>query len=113
LNYKEMMIGQANFLGKSSLHAYTIGVITAIIADKSYTADEKVSAVSAALGAINEVWDDKSLPYDYADVKKAPLPEEVPKEILHPDCIVNVTKVQSFLEPWYLERILRDGGGMK
>ena len=99
MNYKEMMIGQANFLGKSSLHAYTIGVITAIIADKSYTADEKVSAVSAALEAKTEAWDDESLPYDYTDAKKAPLPEEAPQEISHPDCVINVTKAQSLLEP--------------
>ena len=113
MNYKEMMIKQAKFLGKSSLSAYAIGVITAIIDDKSYTSDEKVSAVSAALEAKNEAWNDKSLPHDYADAKKAPLPEGAEEEISHPDYIVNVTKVQSFLEPWYLERILRDGGGMK
>jgi len=113
LNYKEMMIGQANFLGKSSLHAYTIGVITAIIADKSYSADEKVSAVSAALEAKNEAWNDKSLPHDYADAKKAPLSEGAEEEICHPDYIVNVTPAQSLLEPWYLEQILEERGVRK
>jgi len=110
LNYKEMMINQANFLGKSSLPAYTIGVITAIIDDKSYTTDEKVSAVSAALEAKNEAWDDRSLPHDYTDVKKALLLTEAPQEISHPKCVINVTKVQSLLEPWYLEQVLREKG---
>ena len=75
--------------------------------------------------------------------EKAPLPEEAPKEILHPDCIINpsetedplfelapfihpgmskvlhpdciinVTKAQSLLEPWYVEQILEERGVRK
>ena len=44
-------------------------------------------------------------------MKKAPTSIEAPKEILHPDCIVNVTKVQSLLEPWYVEQILDERMG--
>ena len=113
MNYKEMMINQAKSQGRISLHPYTIGVITAIIADKSYTADEKVSAVSLALEGMYEAWYDKSLPHDYTDVKKPSTAMESDKKINHLDCTVNVTKVQSLLEPWYLEQVLRDGGGMK
>ena len=45
--------------------------------------------------------------------KKPLLQTEAVEEINHLDCTVNVTKVQSLLEPWYVEQILRDGGGMK
>ena len=38
---------------------------------------------------------------------------EAPKEILHPDCMINVTKVQSLLDPWYLEQILREKGSKR
>lgn len=46
-------------------------------------------------------------------MKKSPTAMEDPREILHPDCVTNVTKKQSSLKPWYLKQILRDGGGMK
>ena len=38
-------------------------------------------------------------------MKKAPAQTEAPKEICHPQCIVNVTKAQSLLDPWYVEKI--------
>ena len=41
-------------------------------------------------------------------MKKAPAPTEVPKEINHPKCIINVTKVESLLDPWYLEQIAEE-----
>ena len=35
-------------------------------------------------------------------------PTESPREISHPDCTINVTKVESLLEPWTLEQITRN-----
>ena len=46
-------------------------------------------------------------------MKKPSTAMESDKKINHPKCMLNVTKVQSLLEPWYVEQILRDGGGMK
>ena len=36
-------------------------------------------------------------------------PTESPREISHPDCTINVTKVESLLEPWYVEKIMTGG----
>ena len=108
MNYKEMMINQAKFQGRLSLHPFTIGVITSII---NYgNVDEELNNISLALEGMNEAWDDKSLPWDYADAKRPLLQTEAEEEILHPKCTVNVAKVQSLLDPWYVERILREKG---
>ena len=109
MNYKEMMVNQAKSQGRISLHPFTIGVITTII---SYgNPGEKVSDISLALKGMYEAWDDKSLPHDYTDVKKPSTAMESDKEINHPKCTINVAKVESLLEPWYLEQVLREKGG--
>ena len=96
MNYKEMMVKQAKSQGKLSLHSYAIGVITSIV-ECSYNADEKVSDISLAIEGMDEAWDDKSLPWDYEDVKKA-LPQTEPtKEINHLDCTIDLAKVESFV----------------
>ena len=41
-------------------------------------------------------------------LEKPSAPTESPKEISHPDCTINVTKVESLLEPWTLEQITRN-----
>ena len=46
-------------------------------------------------------------------MKKAPAPTEAVEKINHPKHTINVSKVESLLEPWYVEQVLRDGGGMK
>jgi DNA modification methylase len=74
--------------------------------------DEELNDISLALEGMHEAWDDKSLPWDYAGVKKAPLPEESPKKNSHLDCTIDLVRVESFLDPRYLEQILRDGGGL-
>ena len=107
MNYKEMMINQAKSQGRISLHPYTIGVITSII-KCNYAPVDKVNGISLALEGMNEAWNDKSLPHDYTDVKKPSTAMESDKKINHPKCMLNVTKVQSLLEPWYLEQILRE-----
>src|SRR5665648_559255 len=74
------MINQAKSQGRLSLHPYTIGVITSIV-ECNYAPVDKVNGISLALEGMNKAWNDKSLPRDYADAKKAPLSEEAPKEI--------------------------------
>ena len=41
-------------------------------------------------------------------MKKAPTSIEAVEKVIHPQCIVNVTKVQSLLDPWYLEQIIEE-----
>ena len=41
-------------------------------------------------------------------MKKTPTSIEAVEKVIHPKCTVNVTKVQSLLEPWYLEQILEE-----
>ena len=94
--------------GLCHMNAFAIGVITSIVRDCSRTPDEKVLEIIGTLSDMNEVWDDESIPDGYLDTKKAPIAVEAPKETIQPQCIVNVTKVQSLLEPWYLEQILRE-----
>jgi hypothetical protein len=38
-------------------------------------------------------------------MKKSPTAMEDPREIIHPDCMTNVTKKQSKLKPWLVEQI--------
>jgi len=45
--------------------------------------------------------------------KKPLLQTEAVEETVHPQCIVNVTKVQSLLEPWYVEQIFEERGVRK
>ena len=107
MNYKEMMINQAKSQGRISLHPYTIGVIRSII-KWDYNPDEKVNDISLALEGMYEAWNDKSLPHDYTDVKKPLLQTEAGEEITHPKCTINVAKVESLLDPWYLEQIAEE-----
>jgi len=45
----------------------------------------------------------------YMPQKEKPLLQtEAVEETVHPQCIVNVTKVQSLLEPWYVEQIFEE-----
>ena len=69
MNYKEMMIGQAKSQGRSSLNAYTIGVITAIV-NNGNAGPSELNDIALALEAMDEAWDDKSLPWDYEDAKE-------------------------------------------
>ena len=85
---------------KSEMNSLVIGEIESIMGDLSTNADSKVLEVARALDCLNKAW----------DAKKALLQAEPEEKILHPQCIVNVTKVQSLLEPWYLEQIIREKG---
>ena len=108
MNYKEMMINQAKAQGRISLHPFAFGVIASILNNGNSNADEKLNNVFLVREGMYEAWDDRSLPWDVTDTKKAPLPEEAPQELCHSDCIINITKAQSLLEPWYVEQILEE-----
>ena len=110
MNRKKWLIDVAQTDGRKYLHGYCIGVIDAIIESSNTSSKNKVIEIARTLKDLRQVFSNEFLPWDVTDVKKTPLPEEAPKEICHPDCIVNVTKVQSLLEPWYLEQILREKG---
>ena len=99
MNYKEMMINQAKSQGRTSLHPYTIGVITSIV-ECNYNPGEKVNAISLALEGMNEAWNDKSLPWDYADAKKLP----APTESVEKDTLLNG------ITEWTIEEIMRREG---
>ena len=101
------MINQARSQGRMSLCPYTVGVIRSIV-KWDYNPDKKVNDISLALEGMYEAWNDKSLPYDYVDVKKPLLQTEAGEEITHPKCTINVAKVESSLEPWFVEKILKD-----
>ena len=108
MNRKKWLIEVAQTSGRKCLHGYCIGVIDAIVGDLSTSSKNKVIEIARTLKDLRDVFDDDSLPWDVKDVKKSPTAMEDPKEILHPDCMTNVTKKQSFLEPWYVERISRE-----
>ena len=88
---------------KADMNSCAIGIIRVITEERNTAASAKLIEIASTLKDLEEAW----------NAKKAPALTEGPKKINHLDCTVNVTKVQSLLEPWYLERILRDGGGMK
>ena len=83
---------------KAEMNSLVIGEIEAITGDLSINADAKVLEVVRALDCLNKAW----------GAKKALLQAEPEEEICHPDCMINVTKVQSLLDPWYLEQIIEE-----
>jgi hypothetical protein len=89
-----------NLETKADMNSCAIGIIGKIMDEKGTHSQEKVSQIAITLRGLKAAW----------NAKKTPAVTEVEGKILHPDCIVNVTKKQSFLEPWYLERIMREKG---
>ena len=110
---KPWMVEVAKDCGRKYLNDLTIGIIREIVKESNTPTAVKLAEIERTLKDLDEIYHDKSFSYDVTDVKKAPALTEAVKKINHLDCTVNVTKVQSLLEPWYLEQILRDGGGMK
>ena len=88
---------------KADMNSCAIGIIGEIMGGRHTHSREKVRQITITLRALEEAW----------NAKKAPTAIEAPRETIQPQCIVNVTKVQSLLEPWYLEQILREKGGRK
>ena len=83
---------------KSEMNAYVIREIESTMGEIHTTAALKVDRIARALIGLEHAW----------NVKKPLLQTEAEEEICHPDCMINVTKVQSLLDPWYLEQILKD-----
>ena len=87
---------------KEQMNSCAIGIIGEIMGEESTIAHRKLFKIARTLEALEEAW----------NAKNPLLLTEGTEEICHPDCIVNVTKVQSLLEPWYVEQILREKGLM-
>ena len=85
---------------KADMNSLAIGVIEEIMGERYAASYAKVIEITRTLRALEEAWDSK----------KPLLQTEAEEETVHPDCIVNVTKVQSLLDPWYVEQILREKG---
>lgn len=83
---------------KAEMNSCAIGIIGVIVEERNTASSTKLIEIASTLRDLKEAW----------DMKKTPLSEGAPKEILHPDCMTNVTKKQSKLKPWYVERIPRD-----
>lgn len=110
MDRKNWMIEVAKDCGRKYLNDLTIGIIREIVKEPHTPAEEKLAEIERTLKDLDEIYHDKSLPYDCTDVKKAPAVTEAVEEINHPKCTINVAKVESLLEPWWLEQIIRDGG---
>ena len=77
-----------------------IGEIMEIVEENHITATGKLIEIACTLRDLEKAW----------NAKKPLLQTEAPKEILHPNNTINVAKVESFLEPRYLEQILEERG---
>ena len=83
---------------KAEMNAYVIREIESTIGEIHTTAALKVDRIARALIGLEHAW----------NAKRPLLQTEAEEEILHPDCMINVTKAQSLLDPWYLEQIFED-----
>jgi hypothetical protein len=110
LDYKSMMTNQAKTQGKESLYPYTIGVISAIIDDDIYDADEKVSDILQVLIEMKKASNDESLPWN---IKKPSTAMEGGRETNHSDCIMDASKIEPLVDPVWAEKVLRQGGILK
>ena len=88
---------------KADMNSCAIGIIWEIMGEKRTMAYRKLFEIARTLEALEKAW----------NAKNPLLLTEGIEEILHPDCVINVTKVQSLLEPWYLEQILDERGVRK
>lgn len=96
--------------GRKHLPNFTNGIIDIVIGKINTTAEEKVAEVARVLKDMHVVLKDEAFPWDTTDAKKAPLPEEAPKENSHLDCTIDVGKVEDLMKPWTLDEIMRNEG---
>ena len=94
--------------GIRHMHALAIGVTSAIMNDRGRTSDEKVSETLGTLSNMNGTFNDKSIPDGSLDAKKAPALTEARKENTHLDCTIDLSKVESLIEPRMQEEIMRN-----
>ena len=85
---------------KADMNSCAIGIIGEIMGGTHTMAYRKLFEIARTLEALDKAW----------NAKNPLLLTEGTEEILHPDCMLNVTKAQSLLEPWYLEQILGERG---
>ena len=85
---------------KADMNSLAIGIIVEIMGEEHTMAYRKLFKIARTLEALEEAW----------NAKNPLLLTEGPEEIVHPKHTINVTKVESLLEPWYLEQILREKG---
>ena len=108
MNRKKWLIEVAQTSGRKFLHGYCIGVIDAIIESSNTSSKNKVIEIARTLKDLRLVFNNEFLPWDVTDAKMTSAVTEAPKEINHPDCTINVAKVESLLEPWHVKQILRE-----
>ena len=77
---KSWFIDFAKIAGRKNLRSYFIGVIKSVLCDHSEAA-EKVREIRNAMDSLDAVFNDESLPWDVADIRKAPAPTEAEKKI--------------------------------
>ena len=82
---------------KEQMNSCAIGIIGEIMGEEHNIAYRKLFKIARTLEALEEAW----------NAKNPLLLTEGTEEICHPDCMINVTKAQSLLEPWPLEQISR------
>lgn len=92
-----------HFIGletKAEMNSLAIGVIGEIMGEIHTSAFRKVIKIARTLRDLELAW----------NIKKDSSPQGAPKENSHFDCTIDVAKVESLLEPWTLEEILRREG---
>lgn len=92
---KAWFIDFAKVAGRKNLNAYLIGVIKSILCC-NYCDAEATKEIRNALDSMDAAFNDESLPWDVLDAKKPSAPTESPKEISHPECIIDLPKVEPF-----------------
>lgn len=107
MDRKQWMVDTANATGRKHLATFAIAVIKQIMSENT-TAEVKEVEIAQTLKDLDAAYGDESLPWDLTDIKKPSAPTESPNQNLQSKCTINVTKVESFLEPWFLERILNE-----
>lgn len=113
MDYKSMMTNLAKTQGRESLYPYTIGVIGSILGDLSTTAESaesKVIEIVLTLRSMDAVLADESLPWGLLDTKIASAPTEARKKISQPQCTIDVSKVEPFLDRKMAEDVLKQEG---
>jgi len=79
---------------KEQMNSAAIGIIEVIIGDLNTTLSSKANETACVLRDLNHAW----------NMKKTSAPTEVPKEISHLDCNIDLKKVESLLDFPLIER---------
>ena len=108
MDRKAWFIDFAKIAGRKNLRKYFISVVKSILCCHYGNEAKQEMEIRNALEGMDEAMNDESLPWDVViDAKKAPLPEEAPKEISQSQCTIDVSKVEPFADRVWAEEILR------